>query len=246
VLVVKGEEKRVSTSSTSIEDLLKEQNVEYDEDDIISEPLDTKIAEGSKIEVVEVSQKTVKETKEIPFKTTVVDDKNLLKGKTEVQTKGKAGENELVYKVVYHDGKEIEKELVEEIVLSKPVDELVKKGSKVEVAVSTSRGESSRPQGTTTSSSQSSSNREHMSVVSTAYYTGSITATGTKTRWGVIAVDPRIIPYGTKVYIPQFDQVFVAEDTGGAIKGNKIDIYMNDRSSAINWGRRTIDIYVLK
>ena len=57
-----------------------------------------------------------------------------------------------------------------------------------------------------------------MKVVATAYAGDTITATGTKPKWGTIAVDPRVIPYGTKVYIPQFNMTFVAEDCGGAIK----------------------------
>lgn len=84
-----------------------------------------------------------------------------------------------------------------------------------------------------------------MKVVATAYTGYSTTSTGQKPVWGTIAVDPRVIPYGTKVYIPQFDQVFVANNTGGAIKGNKIDIYMNSRSECYKWGRKTIDIVVL-
>ena len=63
---------------------------------------------------------------------------------------------------------------------------------------------------------------------------------------GSYRVDPNVIPFGTKVYIPQFDKVFIAEDTGGAIKGNKIDIFMENSDDAINWGRRNIDIYILK
>ena len=84
-----------------------------------------------------------------------------------------------------------------------------------------------------------------MSVVSTAYATGTITATGTKPKWGTIAVDPKIIPYGTKVYIPQFGRTFIANNTGGAIKGNKIDIFMNTKKECYNWGRRTIEIQIL-
>ena len=83
-----------------------------------------------------------------------------------------------------------------------------------------------------------------MKVVATAYAGDTITATGTKPKWGTIAVDPRVIPYGTKVYIPQFNMTFVAEDCGGAIKGNKIDIFMNSKSECRTWGRRTIDIYI--
>ena len=77
-----------------------------------------------------------------------------------------------------------------------------------------------------TTKSNTNTNRKHMSVVATAYTGDGITSTGTKPKWGTIAVDPSVIPYGTKVYIPQFGQTFIAEDCGGAIKGNKIDIYI--------------------
>ncbi|MGL5346554.1 MAG: SH3 domain-containing protein [Peptostreptococcaceae bacterium] len=95
------------------------------------------------------------------------------------------------------------------------------------------------------SNSVSTNQGKNMKVVATAYTGYSTTSTGQKPVWGTIAVDPRVIPYGTKVYIPQFDQVFVANNTGGAIKGNKIDIYMNTKSECYNWGRKTIDIVVL-
>ena len=62
-----------------------------------------------------------------------------------------------------------------------------------------------------------------MTVSATAYHCGTITSTGITPRWGIIAVDPKVIPYGSIVYIPRFDKYFVAEDCGGDIKGNKID-----------------------
>lgn len=90
-----------------------------------------------------------------------------------------------------------------------------------------------------------------MKVKSTAY-TGSpaeggdMTYIGTKCREGyTIAVDPKVIPLGTRVYIPQFGKVFVAEDTGSAIKGKKIDIFMNSYAKAMEWGIRYIDIIIL-
>ena len=89
-------------------------------------------------------------------------------------------------------------------------------------------------------------NSKHMRVGATAYTNDPITATGTKPTEGrTIAVDPKIIPYGTKVYIPQFDRVFIAEDCGSAIKGNRIDIYMNDYDRCMDWGVKTIDIYII-
>ncbi len=87
---------------------------------------------------------------------------------------------------------------------------------------------------------------KRMRVGATAYTNDPITSTGTKPTEGrTIAVDPKIIPYGTKVYIPQFDRVFIAEDCGSAIKGNRIDIYMDDYDRCMDWGFKTIDIYIL-
>ncbi len=84
-----------------------------------------------------------------------------------------------------------------------------------------------------------------MNVVATAYTGYGITSTGQRPVWGTIAVDPKVIPYGTKVYIPYFNKTFIANNCGGAIKGNKIDIYMNSKSECYNWGRRTIEIQIL-
>lgn len=97
------------------------------------------------------------------------------------------------------------------------------------------------------------SNWNHITVVATGYSliddaSGSDgephTASGTMPRFGTIAVDTSIIPMGSRVYIPQFGMTFIAEDTGGAIKGNKIDIYFANGTQARQWGRQVIDIYV--
>lgn len=85
-----------------------------------------------------------------------------------------------------------------------------------------------------------------MVVSATAYSGDSITSTGTTPKFGTIAVDPSVIPYGTKVYIPRFGQTFIAEDCGGGIRGNKIDIFMNSESQCNNWGKRSIDIYIVE
>jgi 3D (Asp-Asp-Asp) domain-containing protein len=72
------------------------------------------------------------------------------------------------------------------------------------------------------------------------------TATGTYPRAGrTIAVDPRVIPYGSKVKIPALgNNTYIAEDTGGAIRGMHIDVYMSNGNMARQWGRQTITIYV--
>ena len=102
--------------------------------------------------------------------------------------------------------------------------------------------ESSKTEETTSSNNNSG---RLMTVNASAYSGHTITATGTTPKWGTIAVDPSVIPYGTKVYIPKFDMVFTAEDCGGAIKGNKIDIFMNSEADCVNFGRQNIEIQIL-
>ena len=89
-----------------------------------------------------------------------------------------------------------------------------------------------------------------MSVEATAYTGGGTTATGTAARYGAIAVDPSVIPYGTRMYIVSDDGKWIygvatAEDCGGAIKGHIIDLYFDDYSTCIQFGRRNCTIYIL-
>ena len=92
---------------------------------------------------------------------------------------------------------------------------------------------------------QQSKARTKMTVSATAYSGDSITSTMIRPYWGVIAVDPEVIPYGSLVYIPEFDKIFIAEDCGGAIKGKRIDIFMNSETRCRKWGIRKINIEII-
>lgn len=77
-----------------------------------------------------------------------------------------------------------------------------------------------------------------------------ITASGKKVKaWHTVAA-PKDIPFGTKIYIPYFKDkpnkgIFVVEDRGGAIKGNRLDVYMESLSEALEFGRRKLEVYIL-
>ena len=91
--------------------------------------------------------------------------------------------------------------------------------------------------------------REVITMEATAYLPtdgggDGITATGIRARHGVVAVDPNVIPLGTRVYIPGYGEV-IAADTGGDIVGNRIDVVLEDYGSAMQFGRRTVDVYIL-
>lgn len=85
--------------------------------------------------------------------------------------------------------------------------------------------------------------KKKFKVKAYAYSGGGRTAMGTKARVGEIAVDPKVIPLGTKVYVEGYGYAR-AEDTGGNIKGKKIDLYMNSSSACYKWGVREKTIYV--
>ncbi|CEO21678.1 SH3 domain-containing protein [Paraclostridium sordellii] len=117
------------------------------------------------------------------------------------------------------------------------------------VSETTQNNTATKPEENTQKEETTASNNNNtgrlMTVNATAYAGHTITATGTTPKWGTIAVDPSVIPYGTKVYIPKFDMVFTAEDCGGAIKGNKIDIFMNSEAECNSFGRQNIEIQIL-
>lgn len=73
------------------------------------------------------------------------------------------------------------------------------------------------------------------------------TSTGTYPNWGTVAVDPRVIPYGTLMYIPGYG-LGIASDTGGAVRsydGIAIDLYFDTHEQAITWGRQTLSVTIL-
>lgn len=82
-------------------------------------------------------------------------------------------------------------------------------------------------------------------VEATAYtYTGNRTATGLNPRVGLIAVDPKVIPLGSRVYVDGYGYA-IAADTGGAIRGNKVDVFFPTLRECLDWGRRPVRLYLL-
>lgn len=78
----------------------------------------------------------------------------------------------------------------------------------------------------------------------TAYtWTGYRTATGTWPSRGTVAVDPRVIPLGTELYIEGYGPA-VAADTGGAIQGHRVDLYMDSKNECLQWGRRKVEVQI--
>lgn len=247
VLIVDGQEIQVSSFQSNVQGVLEENEIDYDSNDIISEDLNASLENGMKIEIKQVEKQIVTEMEDIDFDTIIEEDSSLLKGKTNISQEGQKGTKELVYEMVYENGKLVSKTLVEENVIQEAKDLIIKKGTKEKEVVKTDTTTATTNNNTAKNSKNSENSLGVKMTVSASAYTGDgITSTGTVPKWGTIAVDPSVIPYGTKIYIPQFDKYFIAEDCGGGIKGNKVDIFMNSESECNSWGRRTIDIYIVK
>ncbi|MDM0613599.1 3D domain-containing protein [Clostridium perfringens] len=123
---------------------------------------------------------------------------------------------------------------------------------KAEEAAKNNAANSSNTTSSNNSSSQPSSDGKYkktLSMEATAYSGGTLTAMGLKPvrdpgGISTIAVDPSVIPLGSKVYIPGYGYA-IASDTGGIIKGNIIDLYMNSHDECISWGRRQVTLHIV-
>ncbi len=211
---------------------------------------------------IEFVYKTVKSTLKFKYKT-VYSDK-LDRGKTKV-TKGKNGKMETVYVTKIVNGVEVETKVYSETVTVEPIDQVETIGTYYELknpsAVMTSDDVDciSEIVPETPVELDAKGHPVNYSKIltgkGTAYCKGKICATGVKAKPGYIAVDPREIPYGTKLYIVSADGKYVygyciAADTGGFAKNPNsniiCDLRMNEYDACIKFGRRDIIVYVLK
>ncbi|MGM0855391.1 MAG: ubiquitin-like domain-containing protein [Bacillota bacterium] len=249
-LVNGGKEQKVWSTSTTVADFLKQQGITLKDADRVEPSLDKVVKANDVVNVVRVEKVTdvVEETKD--FTVISKKDSDLSKGKEKVVQEGKNGLVEKKFEVVKENGKEVSRKLVSEKVVKESQDKIINVGTKVLVA-QVSRGSSSS-NSSATASAAPSGGREF--YVSSTAYTASCngcsgyTATGINLKSNpnvkVIAVDPSVIPLGTKVYVEGYGYA-VAADTGGAIKGNKIDVFFPSKSDAYRWGRKTIKVKIL-
>ena len=243
-----GETREVETSAQTVEDVLKKFQVELDEDDRVEPEAKTKVAEGMEITVRRVEVKEEVKTEEVPFETQYQDTDSLYEGETQVKTQGVAGEKEVTYQVTFGDGEEESREAASEKVTKEPVAEVVLRG--------TAEREQSGAGGSGTFVDLYGNTVSYSSVMSgtcTAYSVpGGTTSLGWDAVYGVIAVNPNIIPYGTKMYVtsPDGSVVYgygVAGDTGGACMAGDIiaDLCYNTIEECSQIGRREMVIYIL-
>ena len=229
-LCIDGKWTNLQTTKQTVGEMLKEAEVSVGEKDKISPSLDSKIYAGEKITISTYKAETKIVKIPIPYKTIYEENSKLQNGKVIKFRDGKDGVIEKKFLITYIGGKKVSQELLSEKVSSPAISSvyMIGKARFPERFV------------------------RKLRVVSTAYSPRVIetdgnpwrTATGMRSAFGIVAVDPKVIPLGTLLYVEGYGYA-VAGDTGSAIKGNKIDVFFYSTADAYRWGRRTVTIYIL-
>ena len=222
-------------SGYTVADVLDNLDIKLNKLDRVSLPLDEIAKEGMEIKIDRVVVENLENKIEIPFETESRENKDMFEGEKKVITKGEVGQKTESLKNTYVNGVLETTEVLKSEITKDPVKEVVEVGTK---------------KGTVAPNGKDA--KRVIVMQATAYdpTAGSKTAMGTRARVGAVAVDPKVIPLGSKLYIESMDGFAsygyaTAEDTGGAIKGNRIDLFYNSNAEANRFGRRNVKVYVL-
>lgn len=248
-----GSTRIASVQEGTVGELLSQMNLELTGEDLVSHGMDAPLMDGMVIRVDRLT--TVQEVYCVPepHEVRVCDDPSLPAGTEEVLIGGKDGELMCTADVTYRNGQEICRQVLSKTRTRAPVTEIIGRGTgsagTEENGLEIGDGYIKLPTGELLTYTRKDT------VRATAYtHTDSgcdlVTATGTTVHRGTVAVDPRYIPYGTRMFIVASDGSYVyglaaAEDCGGDIKGDRMDLYLPTYEECREFGRRRCTIYFL-
>lgn len=233
LLTVDGEKRELLTQSPTVSEMLAEHKIVVGDDDRCTVALNTPIAEGMNLTITRVRSEVVTERTPIPFENKEVFSSDLRVGIKAVKIPGKMGEKAITYRDYYKDGERTERVKLD-AKYTKPKPQLTVVGTR----------------GMTLSSRSHFGGRRVMELVATGYGPsgngrwGMTTAMGIRPRYGIVAVDPRLIRLGTRLYVEGYGYAW-AMDTGSAIRGNRIDLFFPSDRDAHRVGRKKVRVIVL-
>ncbi len=250
-----GELIRISSHGETVAELLSRLNIALGENDVASLPLDADTFDGMVLRVDQVLHLDETYTSTLRHEVIYCYDESLPEGVETVLTEGVDGQLTCTATVTYVNGEETNRVVHSELVSMLPTTEVIAFGSAPVQEVEPGGmpiigdGTITLPTGEVLTYSRT------MQVDASGYNKSNAgcddwTATGTWARVGAIAVDPRMIPYGTRMFIISNDGAYVyglatAEDCGGAIKGNRVDLYFDTNYECFQFGRRNCTVYIL-
>lgn len=227
-----GAPETIHTLAHTVRELLADLRIKPGLHVRVNRSLEQRLSSGMTITVTQEHTVTRENTEPIPFAVVRQPDGDYATGTDVVAQQGQPGAMRVVTSTLYKNGKLVMTK-TERTILQDPVNEIIDVGTAV----------AAPPVATNSDASITAS--DVLTVVATAYSNpGGYTATGAPAEYGDVAVDPSVIPLGTKLYIPGYGYG-IADDTGGAIVGYRIDLCFNSVQQAIDWGRQTVKVYIL-
>jgi 3D (Asp-Asp-Asp) domain-containing protein len=232
----------VTTSADNVGALLSEQHISLGPNDIVSPTVDQPVPINGTVHVTRVLIWEKHENRAIAPRTIHRYTFALKPGTTKVLAKGSLGEREVDVRFEQRDDRDIEATVLASHLVRKPHNRVVAQGISEYDAL-----QRFAAYGVARSSLIA---RSAMTMVATAYTAscdgcGGMTAIGERAGHGIVAVDPSVIPLGTRLFIPGYG-LAVAGDTGGSIRGNRIDLGFDSWRDAMLFGRRDVTVYRLK
>lgn len=240
-IVTADSSRTVTTAAGDVRGVLEENGISLGADDQVSPALTDRAVPGQTIRIVRVVQWTDVLRKPIAAKTVHRPDFAIAPGHSVVLSPGAPGVRATTVHFVKRD-EALTKTVVRSVVLRAAKPRVIGVGFD-EYQAFVKFGHRGLDK-------TASAARSVLRMVATAYTAhcagcSGITASGRRAGHGIVAVDPRYISLGTRLYIPGYGYA-IAGDTGGAIRGNRIDLGFNSRSDALQFGRRTVTVYQLK
>ena len=242
-----GKTKLMVLSYGTVEEALALAGAPLGEEDTLNVKRTDKIENIGKLKITRVTYQQKTEVQEVAYESETKNSDEVELGETKIGTKGQNGEKQIVKKIKYVDGKTVGEEVVSEKITKKPVNEVTLVGTK---GVASTGGA-----GTFTDSNGATVAYKEMFTGSGTAYTapaGAGTATGVPAYHGGVAIDPNLIPYGSKLYVEAVDGSIVygyctAVDTGGFCDDGSaiIDVFYDTYDECVNWGRRDVNVYVV-
>ncbi len=221
---------------------------------VVSLPLNTETYDGMEVSVDSVVHTEQTYTVDIPYETTYCYDPSMPEGMEQVLVSGVTGQVQKTASVVYTNSQETSHTVLQETVVQQPVNQIVAVGTGTQMDPN-SKAPAIGDGVIVTAEGEVLTYSRTAQFVATAYtHTDDgcdmITATGTTVRIGTVAVDPTVIPYGTRMFIVTNDGSYIyglstAEDCGGSIKGNRLDLYFPTDPECWTFGVRNATVYFL-
>lgn len=251
---IAGKEVLIKMSEGTVASALETAKVTLGEFDLCNKKLDEVLTKETYIDIMNVDYKTESYEEAIPFTTKVVYSDKLEKGKKNV-VKGSEGVKVVTVKKTIQNGAEVSSEVVSETVTKEAQPETTIIGTKVVEKGKVVDTISNLGTVKVDENGAPLSYKKVMTFKATAYTSsaGAKCSTGVSAKVGNIAVNPNVIPYGTKMYIVSDDGKYVygyavAADTGAFAKRNPymVDLYFNTKSECASFGVRNVKIYILE